>query len=1565
VRRAAPGLRAGAAIAVVAVVVGLLLLARAGSSGANPSAASLLSFGYNYYGELGSVTNNRSSDPNPTPTVVTLPGADGSVSHVAAGDDFSLAVTSSGQLYAFGDNEYGQLGSAANNVGNTPNPTPTLVTLPGENGTVTDVAAGYDHSLAVTSSGQLYAFGDNDHGQLGNATNNGSSAANPTPTLVTLPNGSGTATQVAAGDDTSLVVTSTGALFSFGDNDYGQLGFGTNSGTNNPDPTPTQVQLPGGSGAVTAVAAGGDFSLVATASGQLYAFGNNYYGQLGTTASDGSNTANPAPSAVTLPGESGTVTQVAAGTGSSLVVTSGGQLYSFGDNYEGQLGNTTNNGSGSPNPTATLVALPAQSGTVTTASAGDDYSLAVTSSGQLYAFGDGADGQLGSATVTGFDNPTPTVVSLPTGVTATQVAAGGGQSLMISGGSGGAAGSGTVKLTITTSGAGTGFISGSSACFKSSAASSTCSATFPLGTVITLHGSPTGSSSFVGWLSLTPGGCTTPGDCTITMTNDQSVTAYFQPTETLTTTVDGTGQGYVQTSDYSEILHRGLRCTKAPAVSSTTCARGYRYGAEVTLTAFPTGGTGVLTAGQKEQSKFVGWSGACAGTGTCTVSMDDAENVTASFSYDAGVHVNAMEITQAIQTTELPTRDSASDTQVFYHGVPLASTGGAITTVKLAQDHATVVRVYVNTELPLDGQPVPAMRLYAFRDGRMLAPGPIGPDAVPSARGFPVGEVATVTAKQHYGNEGVYTFTLPWGWAEGTVNFTADTNPDPTEFFHNCDTIVCRDRGLTLNQIHFNPVTVANVEPVAITVQTYRPLLKANVTVGPVGWSQTDPQVDPAWSTVQELVPFPVDVPSQYVDVVDGTSAVEGCDGVSKTAKSYANQVYAARNAALRNLVSNWATGQGGDASSSVYPYGLLQPTTQSQCAGVNGYSGGNTNGGGGSGGELYGSIQPLSVSSDDRPITGIAHEFYHGIGLAHAGEQCGSGTLGTAETLTGSTTSGSKILTLAAPETGLVLGQPISGPGLPSEQIVAIGGTTITMFAPATSTNSNASYTFATSALVPSQTGSAWAPTFLSSNGLIGDGLLDGVGLVGLDHPGSAYTIRGPAVAGKKGSEFYDLMSYCTGVSDALAWISVRNWNYAVGFDAPVAASTRDRAAVRTTRSSGAHAPSGNATAYSTNPPSSAGNTRSLAIASYYDVGSATTVFSNVTPDAGAPTPTGATDTDTYTLTARNAAGHVVASAGASATLLHMDPSVGHPAESMIQIEGKVPAAGVREIDVLQDGTRIAQDRASAHTPTVRLLSPSPGATVGGPAGAVIRWRAHDADGGDLQVTIRYSADRGHSWKTVYSGPNNGSAVLPSYLLSASRDARVRLYVSDGFNEAILTSPRFRALGAPPTVNLTAPTRAIRVSGDASVNLAGTAEDDSGVMLTGRALVWRSGRQLLGRGTRITTTALSVGHHRVTLTARDPAGRVASASVAITILASPPVLTVLRVPKRVSRKARYLTLRVATLAPARLAVGRARASVDRRSKLIHVRISPKVRTLLLVLRSGRYRVRVPITFRR
>ncbi len=416
------GLKFGKRLALCAAVTALSIGAAAPPASALiTSAGQLYAFGDNRYGELGTTTNSGTFEPNPTPTLVTLPGASGPVTQVAAGYEHSLALTSTGQLYAFGSNRYGQLGTPSNSGTFEPNPTPVLITLPGASGPVTQIATGRYHSLALTSTGQLYAFGLNEDGQLGIEANSGTEEPNPTPTLVTLPGASGPVTQIAAGARHSLAVTSSGELFAFGSNYYGQLGLETNSGTGVPNPTPARITLPGASGPVTQVAAGADHSLALTSTGQLYAFGENEYGQLGSATNNGTESPNQTPTILTLPTRE-PVTQVTGGYSHSLALGSSGELYAFGSNYYGQLGNTIRVGFFNANPFPALVTL----GRVVQIAAGSSYSLAVTSSGQLYAFGWNRYGQLGSATNNGTEepNPTPTPVDLGTGTTIDTVALG-------------------------------------------------------------------------------------------------------------------------------------------------------------------------------------------------------------------------------------------------------------------------------------------------------------------------------------------------------------------------------------------------------------------------------------------------------------------------------------------------------------------------------------------------------------------------------------------------------------------------------------------------------------------------------------------------------------------------------------------------------------------------------------------------------------------------------------------------------------------------------------------------------------------------------------------------------------------------------------------------------------------------------------------------------------------------------------------------------------------------------------------------------------------------------------
>jgi alpha-tubulin suppressor-like RCC1 family protein len=345
------------------------------------STGQALAWGNNWAGQLGDGTNTGRT----APVFVSLP-AGTTVTAVEAGDSHSLAVTSTGQALGFGRNNFGQLG----NGDNDDTAVPVSASLPAGT-TVTAVEAGDSHSLALTSAGEVLAWGWNDFGQLGNGTN--TSVNVPTP--VSLPPGT-TAIAIAAGDAHSLAVTSTGQVFAWGNNWAGQLGDGTNNDSN----VPVSVSLPVDT-TVTDISAGFADSQALTSTGQVLTWGLNYWGELG----DGTNNDSNVPVSVSLPAGT-TVTDISAGTGHDLALASTGQLFAWGGNWSGQLGDGTQTDRSSPDS----VSFPTGT-TVTRFATGYSYNLVVTATGQLLAWGNNFYGQLGNGTTTDSDVPVP--INLP------------------------------------------------------------------------------------------------------------------------------------------------------------------------------------------------------------------------------------------------------------------------------------------------------------------------------------------------------------------------------------------------------------------------------------------------------------------------------------------------------------------------------------------------------------------------------------------------------------------------------------------------------------------------------------------------------------------------------------------------------------------------------------------------------------------------------------------------------------------------------------------------------------------------------------------------------------------------------------------------------------------------------------------------------------------------------------------------------------------------------------------------------------------------------------------------
>ncbi len=196
-----------------------------------------------------------------------------------------------------------------------------------------DVAAGLRRHFAIGDDGELYAWGNNSDGSLGLGTNAPSSLIVTQALRVPRPAGTRAWTHVTATSHT-LAIDADGRLFAWGLNTSGQLGLGPNTPTLSLVPTPTPVPSPAHA-RWSQVAAGSGFSLGLTTTGELFAWGNNESGQLGIgrllPRAD-------APHQVPPPAPTLHWIRLAAGANHALAMTDDTSLYAWGANLYGQAG---------------------------------------------------------------------------------------------------------------------------------------------------------------------------------------------------------------------------------------------------------------------------------------------------------------------------------------------------------------------------------------------------------------------------------------------------------------------------------------------------------------------------------------------------------------------------------------------------------------------------------------------------------------------------------------------------------------------------------------------------------------------------------------------------------------------------------------------------------------------------------------------------------------------------------------------------------------------------------------------------------------------------------------------------------------------------------------------------------------------------------------------------------------------------------------------------------------------------------------------------------------------------
>ena len=360
-------------------------------------------WGSNQHGQLGQ--DPKKTPTQKTPTAVPLPdgvAAGFSYTQIAAGGYHVLAIGNDDIVYSWGANDHGQLGDNTTTDHSKPQP---VKGADGQPFKAVQVSAGAYDSAAIGTDGHVYTWGSESNDRA-------DSTRKLKPTLVKDPNGSDQGLQavhVSTKYSFVMALDADSNVYAWGYNNWGQLGNGRATGDTSTTytPDPVSVHDPNDDSKIfkaVQISAGWSHAMAIGQDGNTYAWGNNGGGRLG----DGTDTSKyrSIPTHV-YSTELFQASQVSAGVNHSMAIDQNGAIWAWGYNEHGQLGiNSTSNQS-----RPQRVSPPADEGntgkdfTATRMSAGWGHSLAIGQDGSIYAWGDNQYGQLGNTSIpTGASN---------------------------------------------------------------------------------------------------------------------------------------------------------------------------------------------------------------------------------------------------------------------------------------------------------------------------------------------------------------------------------------------------------------------------------------------------------------------------------------------------------------------------------------------------------------------------------------------------------------------------------------------------------------------------------------------------------------------------------------------------------------------------------------------------------------------------------------------------------------------------------------------------------------------------------------------------------------------------------------------------------------------------------------------------------------------------------------------------------------------------------------------------------------------------------------------------------
>jgi len=325
---------------------------------------------------------------------------------LSAGTAHSSALTSNGRLLIWGANSNGQLGNGTTVDVHSPTDITSRFNLSADE-TIISVTLAFNHSSALTSKGRVFFWGWNNEGQLGDGTRLDKSTPTDITNQFNLSAGE-TVIGLSLGYTHSSALTSTGRIFLWGSNAHGELGLGTTTATLIPTENTSRFNLLSGE-TIIQICLGVEFSIALTSTGRIFSWGENSYGQLGNHSLNTVLFPTEITNYFYLP-EGEIIIHISSGGYHSSAITSNGQIFSWGNDAYAQLGNGEEGGIKFTPVRITSNFTLINGETILKTILSHNSSSALTSNGRIFMWGDNASGYWADGTMENKSIPTETLV---------------------------------------------------------------------------------------------------------------------------------------------------------------------------------------------------------------------------------------------------------------------------------------------------------------------------------------------------------------------------------------------------------------------------------------------------------------------------------------------------------------------------------------------------------------------------------------------------------------------------------------------------------------------------------------------------------------------------------------------------------------------------------------------------------------------------------------------------------------------------------------------------------------------------------------------------------------------------------------------------------------------------------------------------------------------------------------------------------------------------------------------------------------------------------------------------